>query len=491
MEGFSHMLAPARSGGMAMKERIQFVPHADRLGASTPVRSRLLQRSCACGASPGLDGECANCRGTKLGRSVRSTETTWSPAPPIVHEVLQSPGSPLDPVTRAFMEPRFNHDFAGVRVHTGTKAAESARAVDALAYTVGPDIVFGSGHYGLGSMEGRRLLAHELTHVVQQDGRGQDPSTNLAVGPANSGGENEADDAARRVARGEHATTITVGNAGWVQRDIAPNPPPAPPTPPAPVSACGPDATDWFVQQVDKAKRDPVVLAIQANLAGAHRVAARFGFSAERVAEGGVAKRVLAEETRAGSPARTPEATAQVAASAPGQAEFGRAVAAATAPLPFVGAPEQIVLLSIRRAAAAWKDLVGTGKRYDFKNDPATMKGPRSAHCPVQCNNTITLCPSTISDCFLTDVPGNLFYAHLGRFIGWTELSLQLGSEFAQLESTKTWDPPEDTRMISVGFALPDPLGRSDLCAAIGANRSIFNLAPCANCSEPTTATLV
>jgi hypothetical protein len=242
---------------------------------------------------------------------------------------------------------------------------------------------------------------------------------------------------------------------------------------------------------VDKAKRDPIVLAVQANLAGAHRVAARFGFSAERVAEGGIAKRVLAEETKAGSPARTPEAAAQITASAPGQAEFGRAVAAATAPLPFVGAPEQIVLLVIRRAAAAWKDLVGTGKRYDFKNDPATMKGPSSAHCPVQCDNTITLCPSTTSDCFLTDVPGNLFYAHLGRFIGWTELSLQLGSEFAQLESTKTWDPPEDTHMISIGFALPHPLGRSDLCAAIGANRGSFNLMPCANCSEPTTAALV
>ena len=471
-----------------MKERALAAPQSHRQGESDTVRSRLLQRSCACAASPGIDGECANCRGTRLQRGGRTPEMR-STAPPIVHEVLRSPGLPLDPAARAFMEPLFNRDFANVRVHTHAKAAESARAVDALAYTVGPNIVFGSGRYGLGSIEGKRLLAHELAHVVQQDAHDRYPATHVAVAPPGGNAENEADEAARRVVVGGNIPAITArDSAELVQRDVAPSPPQAPPVP---VSACGPDATDWFVQQVDKAKRDPIVLAIQANLAGAHRVAARFGFSAERVAEGGIAKRVLAEETKAGSPARTPEAAAQIAASAPGQAEFGRAVVAATAPLPFVGAPEQIVLLAIRRAAAAWKDLVGTGKRYDFKNDPATMKGPRSAHCPVQCDNTITLCPSTTSDCFLTDVPGNLFYAHIGRFTGWTELSLQLGSEFAQLESTKTWDPPEDTRMISIGFALPHPLARSDLCTAIGANRSSFNLASCDNCSEPTTATLV
>ncbi len=61
--------------------------------------------------------------------------------PPIVHEVLSSPGQSLDTGTRAFMEPRFGHDFSGVRVHTDAGAAESARAVNALAYTVGQDVV--------------------------------------------------------------------------------------------------------------------------------------------------------------------------------------------------------------------------------------------------------------------------------------------------------------------------------------------------------------
>ena len=89
-------------------------------------------------------------------------------APSIVSEPLRSPGHPLDPVTRSFMEERFVHDFSHVRIHTDARAAEAADAVDALAYTVGNDVVFGAGQYETGSNDGRRLLAHELTHVVQQ-----------------------------------------------------------------------------------------------------------------------------------------------------------------------------------------------------------------------------------------------------------------------------------------------------------------------------------
>ncbi len=89
-------------------------------------------------------------------------------APPVVDQVLRSPGRPLDPATRAFFEPRFGHDFSQVRVHTDARAAESARAVGALAYTVGRDVVFGAGQYAPRTSDGQRLVAHELTHVVQQ-----------------------------------------------------------------------------------------------------------------------------------------------------------------------------------------------------------------------------------------------------------------------------------------------------------------------------------
>lgn len=90
-------------------------------------------------------------------------------APPIVHEVLRSHGQPLDAATRAFMEPRLGYDFSHVQVHADAKAAQSARAVNARAYTVGPNVVFADGQYAPHSPEGRRLLAHELTHVVHQD----------------------------------------------------------------------------------------------------------------------------------------------------------------------------------------------------------------------------------------------------------------------------------------------------------------------------------
>ncbi|WP_438001722.1 DUF4157 domain-containing protein [Sorangium sp. So ce185] len=89
-------------------------------------------------------------------------------APPAVGEVLRSPGRPLAPVVRAFMESRFGHDFSEVRVHDDAAAAASARAVRAQAYTVGRDVVFAAGMYAPDRHAGRRLLAHELAHVVQQ-----------------------------------------------------------------------------------------------------------------------------------------------------------------------------------------------------------------------------------------------------------------------------------------------------------------------------------
>jgi hypothetical protein len=82
--------------------------------------------------------------------------------------MLSSFGLPLDAAARSFMEPRLGFDFSRVRIHTDAKSAESAGRVHALAYTVGRDIVFARDKYQLGSSEGRRLLAHELTHVVQQ-----------------------------------------------------------------------------------------------------------------------------------------------------------------------------------------------------------------------------------------------------------------------------------------------------------------------------------
>lgn len=105
----------------------------------------------------------------------RQRKEGLAPAPQVAQSVSasisslqQSGGSPLPPATRAFFEPRFGHDFADVRVHTDARAAEASRSVNALAFTVGRDVAFAGGQYSPQTSGGKRLLAHELAHVVQQ-----------------------------------------------------------------------------------------------------------------------------------------------------------------------------------------------------------------------------------------------------------------------------------------------------------------------------------
>lgn len=170
----------------------------------------LLQRQCACGNHTSAGGECAECtkKKTALQRkltiganndpleqeadrvanqvmAVSAHSAVGSTLPRIqrftgqstdgmdtasasVDRVLASSGRPLEPVLRQDMEQRFGHAFSGVQVHTDSAAEQSARDVNANAYTVGNNVVFGAGQFVPETHEGRRLLAHELTHVVQQ-----------------------------------------------------------------------------------------------------------------------------------------------------------------------------------------------------------------------------------------------------------------------------------------------------------------------------------
>src|SRR6185369_570343 len=127
-----------------------------------------LQRHCACG------GACPKCSGSSGPERIRlktvpgASSHNHSEAPSTVHDVLRSPGQPLDRATHAEMEPRFGRDFSKVRVHSDRNAHESARQLNANAYTVGNNIVFGADRFSPASQAGKRLLAHELTHVVQQ-----------------------------------------------------------------------------------------------------------------------------------------------------------------------------------------------------------------------------------------------------------------------------------------------------------------------------------
>jgi hypothetical protein len=134
-------------------------------------------RKCSCGGD--AKEECAECREKRLARqsSSVSADCAGSVAPPIVEDVLATPGQPLADSAGRTLEPGFGHDFSGVRVDDDSKAAESASSVNALAYTVGNHIVFNAGQYSPGTSDGNRLLAHELTHTIQQTGGMVRPQT--------------------------------------------------------------------------------------------------------------------------------------------------------------------------------------------------------------------------------------------------------------------------------------------------------------------------
>src|SRR6476619_3136670 len=166
--------------------------------ARAPARSPILRRACACGGSSSGEGECEACR-EKRGelRAQRAGTAGLDVAPPVVGDVLRSEGRPLGPDARAVMESRFGFDFSRVRVHDDGDAARSARALGASAYTVGRHIVFGEGRFAPATPEGRMLLAHELTHVVQQDAAEPQPVEELRIGPARDPLEEQADAVAR------------------------------------------------------------------------------------------------------------------------------------------------------------------------------------------------------------------------------------------------------------------------------------------------------
>ena len=140
---------------------------ADSVASGRPVGA------IAVAPSFGVQRECAECEEEKkaLRRKCASDAAERAAhAPAAVDRVVAGPGKPLEPALRQDMEGRFRHDFGRVRVHADGEAAESARQVNARAYAVGPHVVFAADEFSPATVEGRQLLAHELTHVVQQGG---------------------------------------------------------------------------------------------------------------------------------------------------------------------------------------------------------------------------------------------------------------------------------------------------------------------------------
>ncbi|HEX6717336.1 MAG TPA: DUF4157 domain-containing protein [Pyrinomonadaceae bacterium] len=180
--------------------------HAAKPEVQAATSSTLfLQRKCACGGSAGLSADCAECEKEKMPQIFRrASGPQINEIPPAVHNVLRQPGRPLDSTTRSLMEPGFGHNFSDVRVHSDAAAAQSARMINALAYTVGRNVVFGEYQYSPSTTAGKRLLAHELAHVVQQERAGAGGSPAFA----GSRWEREADAAADAVLSGRNASVV-------------------------------------------------------------------------------------------------------------------------------------------------------------------------------------------------------------------------------------------------------------------------------------------
>ena len=188
-----------------------------------PGTTLRLQRKCGCTGGSSSCGSCEDYGNSslRLQRLVTPANTpSVAAAPVLVHDVLHSPGQALDQNTRSFFEQRFGQDLSNVRIHNDDRAGKSARAVNAAAYTVGSNIVFERGQYAPGTSAGRKLLAHELTHTIQQQaGAHSSTAAALEVSQPSDAGEREAETTAEAVTEGGRFT-ITAGTGLLLSRQV-------------------------------------------------------------------------------------------------------------------------------------------------------------------------------------------------------------------------------------------------------------------------------
>jgi outer membrane protein OmpA-like peptidoglycan-associated protein len=599
-------------------DSVMRMPDPTSTNSSQPMGAATRLQRCSCGAANSGGGECEECKAMQLQRSAVGSSADAT-APPIVHEVLNSTGSPLDTATRSFMEPRFGHDFGNVRVHTGDKASESAKAVGALAYTVGRDIVFATGQYSTASSAGNKLLAHELAHTVQQGLVSTQTSTTNSPAPAGATiaravnqhslqrrcetftypgrtpgvtsvpgkpcvdqqgttgvtgspvlehfGESSSSliplhagqvtalqstllatdtveihgyascdggpefnlglscDRAEAVKRAlttagsapftgtvttfAHGETDEFGGLLENRRVIIKVTHAAPPPPPPALPQCGPDVTDWFLDEINRAATDPAVLSVRSDLTAAASIAASRGTRAEIFADAGATTAVEAQEARLAlsgtpPPARSGAIVGQLAAGSAAQSAASSAVTSALrADLLHPGAVlSDFAALGVFMASAAlkWRALVNHGARFDFKahilHFPRVGPSCPDDACPPGEVGIVTLCRggSSPQNCYESDLPGNIFYALIGRHVGFSELTLQLGSQLAELTDLPrpgrpaiTWDSPEDTAAIHLGFSLGAslPLARASLCGSVTPSRGVLDARTgCEDCTS-------
>jgi hypothetical protein len=193
-----------------------------------------VQRQCTCEGNGGAGGECPSCQAEGQVQRQAADEDAPARLPPSVSRAMNTGGGQALPrQVRGPMEQAFGTDFGGVRIHTDAQAARAAADINAYAFTAGQDVYFGSGRFQPETQDGKKLLAHELTHTVQQRGAGPSPGmaqTAMRVSQPGDPEEREAESAAGAVTAGQPAPLPGPATPGpGLARDGAPGPaPPAP-----------------------------------------------------------------------------------------------------------------------------------------------------------------------------------------------------------------------------------------------------------------------
>jgi Domain of unknown function (DUF4157) len=255
------VMSSHEQGLLSLQRKVgnQAVRHLLRANTQRSASKGVLQRKCAtCASGSGKCKECEEEGSIQREAAAEQTEHGLSPATSVVRDGLQSQAQSLDPSTRRSMESYFGEDFGHVRLHTNAVAAHSAKQVDALAYTVGRDIVFGSDQYKPQTKVGRRLLAHELTHTIQQ-GHGV-AFDKIGISDPGDATEREADAVANGLENPDVPLSPQPIGALRIARQQTPASPQAgaPPTPPV-----GPQG--WLNCSTDAIKNLPDDLSAAVN----------------------------------------------------------------------------------------------------------------------------------------------------------------------------------------------------------------------------------
>ncbi len=422
-----------------------------------------LQRKCSCGGA----APCSQCDDKRsLQRSIpdRERQRKSPEVPQIVYDVLRTSGETMDRESRAFFGRRMGHDFSDIRIHSDDRAAESAQRVSALAYTVGRHVVFARGQYAPQTAQGSRLIAHELTHAMQQGMFAGDPKPgDLSIEGPDSPSERSAEAA-------ENGGLPVAGSHG------------------RPILARKPRKNNlykptewsdayWNLSVEERSSVNVEVDRIFKERTGITRLLDWDNTGDEELARQWLRIRDEVMESRSAPPPKTtetetpPETTEEAEKKAEEETAAEKKVCGPEVKDWLVNQMEtnaaSEIVAEMRESNAnatvgdhsawalgMWAWLVRTGGVWDFKTQLDASIG-EMAPCRQNCNGklwSVTL----DGHCMTYEVAANIHFAFVGRHAGFSEERLLSGASDAQVAEARgeTEDDPRDVAAIRKGFEL-------------------------------------